>query len=204
MTPRNGAIPVFDAHREIIDERTHKYSIAMTGAPLAYSDALVRLRDDTGFRSRFLLLLAGCGFAAYRWETPPIATQTAGRPFEFVLHDAPELSCAPDRRTFARHFAGDDDRDGIVVFDNLGADATLVVPCPPGPETDYSHFAAFVRNAPETQQHALLQTMAQALSARLAAHPLWMSTAGDGVAWLHVRLDSRPKYYKYRPYRSAG
>ncbi|MGI9175867.1 MAG: DUF6940 family protein [Rhodothermales bacterium] len=24
---------------------------------------------------------------------------------------------------------------------------------------------------------------------------MWLSTAGGGVSWLHVRLDSRPKYY---------
>ena len=28
-----------------------------------------------------------------------------------------------------------------------------------------------------------------------------MSTNGDGVAWLHVRIDERPKYYAYAPYR---
>ena len=31
--------------------------------------------------------------------------------------------------------------------------------------------------------------------------PTWLSTAGMGVAWLHVRLDQRPKYYAHRPYR---
>jgi Family of unknown function (DUF6940) len=29
----------------------------------------------------------------------------------------------------------------------------------------------------------------------------FFSTAGAGVAWLHVRLDDRPKYYGYPPYR---
>jgi hypothetical protein len=24
------------------------------------------------------------------------------------------------------------------------------------------------------------------------------------VSWLHVRLDSRPKYYRFDPYRSAA
>jgi len=30
----------------------------------------------------------------------------------------------------------------------------------------------------------------------------WLSTSGLGVGWLHVRLDSRPKYYTYEPYKS--
>ena len=44
-------------------------------------------------------------------------------------------------------------------------------------------------------------------SSRYAAlmTPTWVSTAGGGVAWLHVRLDSAPKYYTHRPYtRFAG
>jgi hypothetical protein len=30
------------------------------------------------------------------------------------------------------------------------------------------------------------------------------STAGAGVSWLHVRLDDRPKYNGYAPYREAA
>jgi len=30
---------------------------------------------------------------------------------------------------------------------------------------------------------------------------LWISTAGLGVTWLHVRIDSSPKYYTHAPYR---
>ena len=33
--------------------------------------------------------------------------------------------------------------------------------------------------------------------------PVWLSTAGGGVAWLHVRLDDRPKYYSYAPYKNV-
>jgi hypothetical protein len=36
---------------------------------------------------------------------------------------------------------------------------------------------------------------------RVSAKPVWLSTAGGGVAWLHVRLDDRPKYYAHAPYR---
>ena len=33
--------------------------------------------------------------------------------------------------------------------------------------------------------------------------PVWMSTSGAGVSWLHIRLDSRPKYYQYRPFAAS-
>lgn len=41
------------------------------------------------------------------------------------------------------------------------------------------------------------------MTARVGTRPVWLSTAGAGVAWLHVRLDDRPKYYSYRPYTLA-
>ncbi|MDF9799652.1 hypothetical protein OKW21_004915 [Catalinimonas alkaloidigena] len=31
-----------------------------------------------------------------------------------------------------------------------------------------------------------------------------MSTSGLGVYWLHIRLDSRPKYYQFDPYRKLS
>ncbi|MBX3248007.1 MAG: hypothetical protein KF901_12575 [Myxococcales bacterium] len=40
------------------------------------------------------------------------------------------------------------------------------------------------------------------LRARTAA-TVWLSTAGLGVDWLHVRLDARPKYYRHAPYKRA-
>ncbi len=30
----------------------------------------------------------------------------------------------------------------------------------------------------------------------------WLNTEGGGVAWLHVRIDQRPKYYHYAPYKT--
>ena len=31
--------------------------------------------------------------------------------------------------------------------------------------------------------------------------PVWLSTEGSGVPWLHVRMDSRPKYYHTREFK---
>lgn len=33
------------------------------------------------------------------------------------------------------------------------------------------------------------------------SHPVWFSTSGMGVPWLHFRLDHRPKYYTFTPYK---
>ena len=48
---------------------------------------------------------------------------------------------------------------------------------------------------------ALWQVVGEAMERRLGTEPVWLSTAGAGVSWLHVRLDDRPKYYGHAPYR---
>jgi hypothetical protein len=95
-------------------------------------------------------------------------------------------------------------RAPVTVFPNLRGDAMLVVPTPTGDPAPYLHLASFVRRAPPAQVDALFAAVGQALcdvrSRRRAT--IWLSTAGLGVDWLHVRLDSRPKYYRHAPYKS--
>jgi len=61
-----------------------------------------------------------------------------------------------------------------------------------------------VRSASDEQNHALWRIVGAAVRERLGERRLWISTAGGGVAWLHVRLDSSPKYYGFRPYAVAA
>jgi len=167
--------------------------------PVAYAEVLRRWQCDAEFRAYFIKILADCPFAAFRWETPPLTTACAHRLFEFVLVDSPSLERKPDIKTFEAYFSGDP--EGVVEFPNLGNDAVLVVPCPGEPLSAYSHLGAFVRQAPESQQHALWALVGEAMQRRLNDQPVWLSTAGGGVSWLHVRLDDWPKYYRYAPYR---
>ena len=190
---------MFDATHEILNDRVHKYAVIRNGEPIPYADALNLWQHDEAFRSCFVSLLSDSPFSAYRWETPPITKDTANRQFEFVLLNSPGLARSPDTTTYADHFADADD-DGIVVFENLDKDAILVVPSPNGP-TSYDHLATFIRSAPDSQRHALWHVVGQMMQRLLTDHPLWLSTAGGGVAWVHVRLDSRPKYYGHAPYK---
>ena len=33
--------------------------------------------------------------------------------------------------------------------------------------------------------------------------PLYVSVAGYDIAWLHIRLDNTPKYYRFKEYKQA-
>jgi hypothetical protein len=188
---------------QMADGRILRVAIDRDSSPVSYAEVLRRWQQDADFRSVFIALLADAPFAAFRWETPPITTATANRPFEFVLLDSPGLARNPDAQAFAEHFSGTA-TGGVVEFPNLGNDAIMVVPCPNGPLSAYGHLGAFVRQAPESQRHALWKRVGAAMQRRLGTKPVWLSTAGAGVSWLHVRLDDRPKYYGYRPYREIA
>ena len=100
---------------------------------------------------------------------PPVTEASVDQPFEFVLVDSPQLAdLCPDPNAFEGHFKSANVDEWIVTFSNLGKDAFLVVPCPRAPLLSaYPHIAAFVREAPEPQKHALWQRVGAALEQRL-------------------------------------
>jgi hypothetical protein len=183
--------------------RVIRVAIDLDASPVSYAEVLQRWQIDADFRSFFIGVLAASPFSAFRWETPPVTNTSANRPFEFVLLDSPGLARTPDTEAFGEHFPSAVE-GSVVEFPNLGKDAIMIVPCPLGPPSAYGHLASFVRQAPEVQRHALWKLVGAAMERRLGAKPVWLSTAGAGVSWLHVRLDDRPKYYGHAPYREAA
>jgi len=191
----------FEITRELVNDHVHRYTVADRDGLISYRRVLRLWQLDETFLSSFDSVLADSPFSAFRWETPAITSATDDRPFEFVLINAPELARTPDRNTYAEYFTMGGADEGAVVFDNLGKDAVLVVPSPLDRETDYAHLAAFSRSAPDSQKQGFWAIVGHTAQLQMSDQPLWISTAGDGVAWLHVRLDSYPKYYRHPAYR---
>lgn len=117
----------------------------------------------------------------------------------------------------------------VITFFNLGRDAMLVVPCPPpagtpssalsmvlpsssssatAPPQYMTHLQSFIRGASKEHTYSLFQRIGEAFQQVLqesAAEdkPLWLSTSGLGVSWLHVRIDMIPKYYNWQEYKTS-
>jgi hypothetical protein len=152
-------------------------------------------------------VLRGAPFLAFYFETKGVtATSAPTNSFEFVLVDAPRLASfaesSPDSQSFRAHFAKCP-LTTCCTFPNLGGDAMLVAPIqrnPTVPLVTYSHLAKFVREAPTAQAQDLWQLTANTYRERWKEQPVWLSTEGSGVAWLHMRLDSQPKYYHYKQF----
>jgi len=195
---------MYDAVIETIKlDQVMRYSLTSEARTLTYSDVLDLWETEAGFRSYFSRLLAESPFSAFRWEVPALKKSTAHQMFQFVLINYPTFATRPtDQKTYSTYFTDDDTNGGVVSFLSLGGDARLIVPSPRTDANVYGHLAAFVRCAPAQQLDAFWQVVSAVVKSQIGDAPLWLSTAGGGVAWLHVRLDSRPKYYGYSPYKT--
>lgn len=191
-------------HEHTIDTpHTQKYLLFEGENKLSWREVITLWAENEDFRAYFLRLLGNSPFEAFFWETPPLTRETLDQDFEFVLIDSPALAkVQPEIQAFGGYFGQSSSYPGVAAFPNLGGDAFLVVPEPQMAETAYSHIANFVRNAPFDQQHTFWQCVAAQITHRLSSRKLWVSTSGLGVYWLHVRLDSRPKYYQHLPYKT--
>ncbi len=180
-----------------------RFEMAAGGQRLSFRALFDLLEYDPDFGDWYTRNLAGCGLPAFFWEHPPVTLGTVDRKAQFALLEAPSLArIQPDPGPFEAQFARLPDAD-VISFPNLGGDALLVVPSPVGPLEAYPHLAAFLRRAPATQVRALWRSTAVAVRETLGSRPCWLSTSGLGVPWLHIRIDTSPKYYQFAPYRDV-
>lgn len=163
------------------------------------------LAEDAAFRSLLIDTLLGTGFAALAWETTPISRATADLPMAQCVLPHPALARAlPDIASFGEHLNSGRGTTEVRTFLNWGGDARLIVPCEPKAKIDYAHLIAFLKNAPPAQRDTLFRDVGVHVLRHLETsdEPVWVSTAGMGVSWLHVRLDKRPKYYRTDSFRA--
>lgn len=198
---------MWEAQKEIIKEdKTTQYFIFKEGKQIIQKDFIHYLINSASFRSFYTQLLKDSPFPAFYWENPPFSLSTMEKAYEFVLIKSRFFkNILPDAESFKTYFS----KEPVVTFKNLGKDAMLVVPTPQISKTlttsqselfNYVHLGKFLRTAQTAQIDAFWQTIGNTVQAKLSQQKMWLNTEGTGVHWLHARLDSRPKYYKYAPY----
>ncbi|MEZ5956708.1 MAG: hypothetical protein R3C27_05785 [Hyphomonadaceae bacterium] len=167
-------------------------------------EVLRLLQADEAFTDAFSAALAEAPYAGLFWETPPLTAEFLALPFECMIIPSEAVGrLVADSRPFAAMIGSGKGTHEVVASSNLGGDAELIIPCDSG-EGGYAHLASFLRTAPRAQIRALWRRTGEAVERWIAAapqRPVWVSTSGLGVSWLHVRLDTRPKYYSHSAYR---
>ncbi|GBG24071.1 Hypothetical Protein FCC1311_002892 [Hondaea fermentalgiana] len=166
------------------------------------------MRREDDFQDALSASVREAPWEAVFFETRPTSSTTAAEDvFEFVLVPSRGLQtvATADLETFAEQLAAAESAGrATAVFTNLGGDATLVVPTIPAALADaqdaFRHVGPYFR-ATKTlpgSTRALWQSIAESMTERMSqrgARPVWLSTSGLGVYYLHFRLDDRPKYY---------
>jgi hypothetical protein len=157
------------------------------------------LNTSTDFVLYFNAVLKNSLFEGYFWEVKPVKTSNLADVFEFVLVSSDRIALRkPNPRPFLDFVQ---DASHAIAFPNLGKNARLIAPAISGKPRQYAHISGFVRNAPEAQLLYFWQLVGSEFKNAINEDYRWLSTAGFGVSWLHVRIDTRPKYYRYKAYK---
>jgi len=181
--------------------RAQLFTLFENDAPLSTKEVMTQLSSNSAFRKFYNEILKNSDYEAFFWENKPVTAHNLSDAYEFALVESDALkSIHSSPNAFEEKFSDAQ----VVVFPNLSGDATLIVPCPKVDHSVYAHLAQFVRNADENQIDAFWKYAAQTLLQKVNDVPIWMSTAGLGVSWLHLRIDQRPKYYRHQPFKTIA
>ena len=181
------------------------YRIFQGESPLYYRDALTLMKSDRKFQDFLTKILKECGYDAFVWETVPVSSSSQDQiEFKFAITESKSLDrMSKDTETFAEHFKNS--QKSVTSFLNQGRDATLISPLPKWcfGKKDYTHFGKFLHAASDDQIRAFWSEVGNAMLIKLSSEdrPFWLSTAGHGVGWLHMRVDIQPKYYTYSSFK---
>lgn len=182
-----------------IKKGTIKYQIIKDENLITFKDWIEEIQSSEEFIEFFIELLRDNDFEGLFWEVKPTTQKEINEIFEFVLVESNHLGeVKPDNSAFSKYF---EDEMEVVSFSNLRGDARLIVPIPVSEKTDYAHLMKFIRLAPQVQLLEFWKKVGEEYSKQIGEKPKWLSTAGLGVYWLHVRIDSRPKYYRHDEYK---
>lgn len=154
----------------------------------------LRNRNDTPLVQKFVAVLKNCPFTSYYFEAPNL--KSINIPLEFVLVESDTLHTKKanwgpyrDYMSLGKHATS---------FDNKDGEFRLIIPTKKG---DYGHVADFMKSATDKEIQEVLHLTAKEIhDASKSRKPLYLSTHGDGVSWLHFRVGRTPKYYNYHKY----
>lgn len=178
-----------------------KFVIEKDDSRISNRELLKLLRDSRKFRKFYNDFLASSDFDAFFWENKPVTDKTLDNEYECNIINTNFLAGrSPDAQTFNQYF---DSSKNVVTFPNLANDAELIVPCPKKKNSCYTHIGSFVRKADEDQIDDFWRVTASETLQSVGGKPKWLSTSGLGVFWLHIRIDTIPKYYQTKEYKKA-
>jgi hypothetical protein len=153
---------------EITGQPAKRVTLSSNGRAITFAEVVDCWINDETFRTFFLAELRLTPFVGFFWELPPLQKDTLEHTYEHVVLEGNLLErISPDPVPFLKVLQAGAVSDLVASFPNISGDAILVVPRPLEGSVGYGHLGAFLRTAPEEQQHALLKTLGRAAKASL-------------------------------------
>ncbi len=183
-----------------INEQGVRFRFTLDNEELSSQQVLNYWQSSPEALSSYILEIKKLGFDQFYWEHPAIDSETLQLPYECMLIKTEHFNRRKvDPVPFAEYL---NIANPVAVFDNLGRNARLIVPSMKSSPEHYKHMGAFLNSAPDSQVMELFRALGKnTLEEINKRRQIWISTAGLGVIWLHIRLDTVPKYYKTKTYK---
>lgn len=185
------------------NEQGARCRFTQNGSILSFGEVLDLWQSSKEATKKYVQEIKTLGFDQCYWEHPALIKSYLDLPYECMILRTDHFSRRQvDTASFSAHLHQE---QMVAVFDNLGRDARLVVPTLKAEQEHYKHLGAFLHFAPTDQVLEVFNATGNSMREEIEkGKRIWLSTAGLGVIWLHIRLDTVPKYYKTKTYKEAS
>jgi len=206
MAEEKDDVPSKFSYRQRKDKHACIFKITEGTAPVTWRRFIeLTSSKDQKFTIAIQAAIKSTGFKYIFLNCPPLSKTTLDKEFEMAVLEASwELeNIETDMDKFRDKFKG---KKWVASFYNLGLDAVLVSPFAREDQDKkiYSSLGPFIWHAPDEQQVAVWHNVGMGLGVFVKRRTVWLNTEGRGVHYLHLRLDSRPKYYRYNPFKNIN
>lgn len=153
------------------------------------------LKNNEIFRNDIINIFMECEHDNVYWEFPPFFLETKQNVAKFAI-----IKCGNFGKSNSasfKNFLNNKKDNEIVIFKNLSGDTDLITINSVDPENpNFCHIMKFMKNSSHKNKHQLLKTIGkEMLKYSNNIDPIYLSTHGHGVPWLHVRISKFRKYY---------
>ena len=137
---------------------------------------------------------------SFFWETSVITKNQDTEYKEKFIENDDLHKMKQNYKSFSKKINQSKNKD-VLSFFNLSKTSLLVVPKPRN-NKKYTTLKQFMDNATDKQQKKFWKKVVSSVNKMLKTHDkVWVSTHGKGVPYLHIRIDTNPKYYLTKKFK---
>jgi hypothetical protein len=185
------------------NENTVRFRLKKEYQNLSFKEVFKLWRDNADFIEFYKDELIKLNYQAFYWEHPAIKEAFLDKNYECILQRSKPLEHLASNESAFKDYL--DSKEKVVDFMNLGKNARLIVPTKKTDRAIYNHLGLFIRLAEKEQIIEVFKRVGVSIFKEIKTQKLiWLNTAGLGVIWLHIRMDTKPKYYKTKRYKEPN